>query len=160
MRHLSGFWANHTEGSIHILTTSAQKVFEPWPWSLITSLDSLCDLRGISRRPAFNAIADETVVVGTAILVRTAGLIRIAKEGCFTGFDEVWLLSRPPGSAPPEDATILGPVDAATGDLTATIEWMGSQGCGLGLGDGIGLNYVTNSEATAFEIERVMPRGT
>jgi hypothetical protein len=160
MRQLNGFWANHTQGSIHVLTASAVRVFEPWPWSLITSLDSLRDLSDVFRRPAFKTVADEAVVVGTAVLVSSAGLIRIAKGGFLTGFDEVWLLSRPPGSAPPHDATIVGPADAANGDLTATIAWMRSEACGLALGDGIGLNYVTTSQSTAFELERLMSRGT
>jgi hypothetical protein len=113
MRQVNGFWANHTAGSIHRLAASAGRLFEPWPWSLVTSLDSLCDLRDVVRRRAFKTIADEAVVVGTAILVSTARLIEIAKGGCLTGFDEVWFLSRTPAAAPPQGddrgATGCGP---------------------------------------------------
>jgi hypothetical protein len=156
MRQMDGFWSNHIDGAIRALANSAPHLFEPWPWSLVTSLDSLRDLRDIPKREAFKSIADEVVVVGHAVLVKTAGLIRVAKEGTLTGFDEVWFLGQPPASAPPVEAHLVAPRNAATDDLTAVLVWMKAEACGLGLGDGIGLNYVAISQAIASELERVV----
>jgi hypothetical protein len=78
----------------------------------------------------------------------------VVSRHLFTGFDEVWCFREEPTLAKPDAVSIVAPLnlstDAVPGDVA---DWMKSAGCALGLGDGIGMNYVCRDEQTALLLQ-------
>jgi hypothetical protein len=120
---------------------------------LITSVDSLRDLKDVSKWNAPGVLVREARVLGSAVLVSTLALIEAAAEGIFSGFDEIWMLREPPRSPPPAGAWLVGPRDANTDDMQDAIAWMTQEPCELGLGDGVGLSYVARTEEAGRALE-------
>jgi hypothetical protein len=74
----------------------------------------------------------------------------------FTGFDEIWCFTTRPDAPKPRDASIVAPFDIVSGEVeTELVRWFRESKCQLGLGDGIGLSYVTPDRALGAELERV-----
>lgn len=79
----------------------------------------------------------------------------IAEDFFFWGFNVVWICPASPSEPLPEGVVFTG--EGPRGDALpqGLTEWMRATSCKIGLGDGVGLNYVTLSDAIAEEIERL-----
>jgi hypothetical protein len=123
---------------------------ESFPFVLITSLDSSppTSLRNVRRALAEHV--DEFREVGSGILLSGQQTIMLTRRYLlFTHFDEVWLFDEVPIEPKPERASIVSPYDLGEEVPTEVADWMQHSGCSVGLGDGIGLNYVTVDEGVA-----------
>lgn len=89
-------------------------------------------------------------------------------DNLFPGFDEVWFFTGPELSVPPMEISIVSTVHLRTPnvdaiernkdlknshDVATIIAWMSKSKCYLGMGDGIGLNYITDRKDLATRIE-------
>lgn len=136
-RYVSG-WVSGL--SIDQLVAVRPQAFFAAPWVLISSLDSSPDVAAVvSRVPAlmFKPASEAPLVVSGRDLERIVDSYRL-----FTGFDELWLCSEPPPTAPPDAASIVAPEQLSDEPPTETVAWMSGNGCFAAFGDGIGLNYV------------------
>jgi len=150
MRKIAGYWTGHIDGSVGEAVLRIAPVLAVFHWALVTSVDSLTDLR---QWKTLGKVVQHREYVGTALLISPSDVVELAKAGDFSGFDEVWFLRGRPTESPPQGVYLVGPFDVATDDITGAIAWMKAQGAGLALGDGIGLNYITTTESTATTIE-------
>lgn len=69
---------------------------------------------------------------------------RLLDEGFFQGFDEIWLLDGGARAARPPELVLTSdhPVERVPAESWRA--WLIAGGARLGLGDGVGLNYVTD----------------
>jgi hypothetical protein len=155
MRKVAGYRTGHIEGSVREVTQRVATELAEFSWALVTSIDSSTDLR---QWKAFGKVVQQPEYVGTALLVSPSNVVELAKAGSFSGFDEVWFLRGRPTESPPQGTFLVGPCDVTTDDVSGAIAWMKAQGCGLGLGDGIGLNFIAEAESVATEIEKSVLR--
>jgi len=158
MRKIDGFIAGHLNGSIRELLNMTQGWLMHQPWAVITSVDSLRDLYDLSTWKAPGPIAREARPLGSAIFVRTNALVEAAAQGALSGFDEVWFCREPPIAPPPKEAGLVGPRDVESEVVREALDWMAAESCEVGLGDGIGLNYLTKAKQIALEIEQAFGR--
>ena len=126
--------------------------------SLITSLDSETELAGSKIGREIVERHSECRFFGAGIMVPCSLLKGANKEmNLFNGFDELWFFDTPPASPKPRDVSLVAPLNLSEEPLPLAVNhWMQSSHCGLGIGDGLGLNYVTPDERLAkhFENER------
>jgi hypothetical protein len=88
--------------------------------------------------------------VGSGILLSGRQTVLLARKyRLFTHFDEVWLFDEAPIEPKPERASLVAPYDLSEEVPTEVADWMWRSGCIAGLGDGVGLNYVTVDERVA-----------
>jgi hypothetical protein len=74
----------------------------------------------------------------------------------FNGFDEVWCFDDRPAVEKPVDLWIVSPVNIVQeGVPPLLVPWITESGCRLGLGDGVGLNYVARDKGTAILLEKI-----
>ncbi len=75
-------------------------------------------------------------------------MVQVAqKYRLFSHFDEVWLYEDRPVVEKPNTFSIVPPIDLARDPPSKELrEWFLDSRCILGLGDGIGMNYLTISE--------------
>jgi hypothetical protein len=113
-------------------------------FALITTIDSTDDVAGIDLLPLLDAAGMEHNTLGRGVVVREAVVARLIEQyDFFTGFDELWLFDAPPDEAKPKQVRITSdrPFDDASPPAAVDV-WMLRTGCRLGLGDGVGLNWV------------------
>jgi|SRR5688572_8313510 len=117
---------------------------------LITSLDSARDLNGIAHHMLSGT---PTSLLGPAIVVAGETIAEIAaSRSLFVGFDEVWCFQAAPTTVKSVGG-IVGPRNLNDDPLPPeTGAWMIDTKCQLGLGDGIGLNFVTPQREIADAI--------
>ena len=103
---------------------------------------------------------NETHVLGDNMVISYADMLLIpSSSSIFCGFDEVWLSTAMPQIIIPNDISIEGvPItewpDTHRDHIIIEIpKWMRTNCCILVLGDGCGLNYVTNSDTVAAKME-------
>jgi hypothetical protein len=98
-------------------------------------------------RRALAEHVDEFREVGSGVLLSGQQTIMLThKHLLFTHFDEVWLFGEDPSGPKPEGVSIVAPSNLSEEVPTEVAAWMCHSGCIVGLGDGIGLNYVTVDE--------------
>jgi len=73
----------------------------------------------------------------------------IDNHGFFNGFDEMWFFHEQPYESKPETIPLTSDVPLQQAPSDILVSWMRDSGCIAGLGDGIGLNYVTFSPRLA-----------
>jgi hypothetical protein len=145
------------DASIGELIRTHPAVFSQFAYALVTSVDSAIDLHRTSVGCSIVERHPECGFLGNGLVVPGANLANVAnKFDLFHGFDEVWWFDQRPEVAKPSDAWIVSPVNLKSEAASPqTVAWMSESGCRLGLGDGIGLNYVTPFAETARSIERL-----
>jgi len=120
------------------------EVLSQFPYSIISSIDS-------NRNP-IDLITDKEIAktisnfkdISKQLSILTKDLKKLLQEfDLFNGFDEIWFFSEIPKNPIPQAFWITGPREIQTDFPTGLLEWMEINHCGLGLGDGIGMNYVT-----------------
>lgn len=126
---------------------------------LVTSLDSTDDIPSAAVGKKMLQRYPDCEVLGKGLLVPAASLGSIATElSVFSGFDEVWCFDNKPTLPKPLNLSIVSPLNLQDEALPGSlVSWIHETSCKLGLGDGIGLNYVTPDAATAKRIEDAIP---
>lgn len=136
--------ACHSDDSIASVLGRCRDLLVSLRWALVTSLDSATDLHSVSEKGVFCS-EYKASFLGGSILLSGRELVRAAEElRLFNGFDEVWWFNQPPEKAKPGNVWITAPVDLSKGIPKDVSDWVMSSHCILGLGDGIGLNCITD----------------
>lgn len=111
---------------------------------LITSLDSSRNLAELEFGEKIRSFDPSCALLGAGVVV-PGRLIKSIEEslGLFFGFDEVWCFDDRAPLRSPRGVSIVAPLNfVEEGASPELVEWMRASGCALGLGDGIGLNFV------------------
>lgn len=120
--------------------------------AVVRSLDSIVDARDIAQALSHADVV--CIVAGKQARLSIEQLARGLSNGVFTGFDEIWLFPRLP-------QVDLAEVPLSTTDCVAfgddppvhVLRAVQRTGCALLLGDGCGLNYITNSKDVQERLE-------
>jgi hypothetical protein len=144
----------HINASIGNTLRDDPKLLSAFRFILLTCIDSNHDpstMHDVVRRfPQCESMPGALLVPGR--LIRNVR----AAFNFFTGFDEIWCFAARPLTAKPRRASIVAPFDIISDDVaTEVVRWFRESNCQLGLGDGIGLNYITPDRALGAELERV-----
>ncbi|HET6383737.1 MAG TPA: hypothetical protein VFJ58_10125 [Armatimonadota bacterium] len=117
------------------------------PYCLVTCIDSDTDVRALlAPDPLFRRFIEDCPTRRDGALISTAVALEMARtDEWFTGFEEVWLFSRPPAIEKPAALTIVPPVEYTTSLRTQIELWMERSGAALGIAGGLGTNYATLS---------------
>ncbi len=93
-------------------------------------------------------LEDSCSFLGSSLLVGDSRIGDVAqRNNLFTHFDEIWLYKEHPVVDKPTGVSIVSPLELSTDAPSIDLlEWFDASGCVLGLGDGIGMNYVTTSK--------------
>jgi hypothetical protein len=151
MKRFDGSFGGHLRSSVREVLKRCPEIAAETPWALVTTIDSLDDL---TYWKAPESLRDIVEHVGKAVRLPAAVLAEAARSGLFSGFDEVWLAKTFPTVTPPTNVFIVSPYDIeADGLRPEIVAWLKSGPFEAGLGDGIGLNVVTRSEAISKMIE-------
>lgn len=146
-------YAGHVPGRIANIASGA--LLSRWAYVLVTSLDSVTDFRDSLIADKMREQSIGVTFLSGAMLLTGSDLASSATNlNLFHGFDEVWCFKEEPGSAPPEDMTLVAPTVLEHTDVPDEwVSWMRTAGCELGLGDGTGLNYLTSREDVRGALE-------
>ena len=122
----------------------------------ITSLDSQTNVAKLYNYISnFGANATEYYFSESSLLL-TGKTIKQLNDNYdfFVGFDELWCFSEKPIFPKPNDDWLTGPFNISEDTISSQlIEWFCKSKCVLGMGDGIGLNYITSDVEIALTIE-------
>ncbi len=144
-------------------------------YMMITELDSTRELADgfVYKKLAKNA-GLQVANISRAIYLPVQNILDLLDsfDNLFNGFDEVWFFSSLNLFVPPDPITIVAPSRLWTPDIdeietnelwrkeahcyrdvSPIIAWMRKSRCYLGLGDGEGLNYITDRKDLAQKIE-------
>jgi hypothetical protein len=110
--------------------------------SRVTELTSLKPL--LDRLGATHSDLDAGVVIDGETL-----LTLICGQDFFDGFDELWFFNAMPSEAKPEAVPLTSDVQLTHPPADVLVQWMLDSNCIAGLGDGVGLNFVTFDESLA-----------
>ncbi len=156
MNTRNGMTCGWLDSSIAALLQYAASLSGRAGYLLVTSVDSSSDLSTLRKALEITRRYPAARFIGTGLLLPSSKAVEISGEfGLFTGFDEVWWFDEAPALPKPDDVLLLPPLDLATHEIpAAVVEWMRVSKCKLGMGDGVGLNYVTPEAALAELLER------
>ena len=137
--YMSG-WINTT---IHDFLEEIDDPSSSMRYALITSLDSNPDVSSLfTKSQHLTDLREKYQVVGTGALLTTRHLLAAQRQRrFFFGFDEVWFFPHSDISIKPEGFVITGPCSIDSEQIERYSEWLASNKCSLGLGDGVGMNY-------------------
>lgn len=91
--------------------------------------------------------------LGRGVVLDIDGLaVLLDDSNYFTGFDEVWLFEVPPKEPLPDRVVLTS--DARVQKDPQVDAWIERTRCVVGLGDGLGLSYITPHRAVADVIEK------
>jgi hypothetical protein len=139
------------------LDTSIHELFEVFSatretrFALITRVDSHPRPAELLRSsPELKSLARSGRVLGDAILTPTSRLLKRGdRRRLFFGFDEVWLFPDEDVEPKPAGCALVGPARVDRRSLRKLSRWMSENSCALGLGDGVGLNFVVPAQGIA-----------
>ncbi|HEX7377140.1 MAG TPA: hypothetical protein VF278_08505 [Pirellulales bacterium] len=133
-------------------------------YSLVTCLDSSYDLAPIvERNPTLRDLhhRGELTLLGNGFFLKTRRLMAIDRSSrLFFGFDELWLCSKAPARAKPENLFITGPDRISDQALAPLSDWMHLNHCSLGLGDGTGMNFCAKLTGIAKYVVEALTEST
>lgn len=157
MRNEHGLSVGWTDTRIGELIHSRAEVLGRFTYVLVTSIDSSTDLRTVPDVKEIVEHYDGCSFVGRGLKVPARVIGDIAGAfNLFSGFDEVWWFEEEPTLPAPDGLAIVAPLDLRVDDLPEGIErWMTATNCGLGVGDGIGMNFVTPDAGIARHLEAI-----
>jgi len=160
MREVNGLSVGWLDTSIGIFLRDRPDVVASYEYALISSIDSTVDLSKASIDYGIVSSLNEREMLGAALLVPSAVVLELAAASkTFTGFDEVWWFQERPTFSKPADAFIVSPLRLDTEPMPHVLHaWMTKTKCQLGLGDGIGMNYVAYQQAVAQKLEAAIDK--
>lgn len=137
------------QDSIWDLIQSHWEVFDQLPYALVTCIDSSDNLKSTTVAPKIVVSEGSCSFLGRSLLVGDARIVDVAqRHTLFSHFDEIWLYPERPAVDKPLEVSIVSPLELSTdAPSREVLEWFNASGCVLGLGDGIGMNYLTTSKA-------------
>ena len=141
------------EDRIWYLEKSNWYVFYELPWCLVTCIDSSRNIKNLIPTKKIIADGEESCsLLGDGLVVGNKRIIDVVRKyNLFNGFDEIWLYKNRPTIEKPEEVSIVSTLDLSKDKPSKKLlDWFEESDCVLGLGDGIGMNYITTSK----EIER------
>jgi len=143
------------QDSIWDLADSQWRFLQELPYALVTCIDSIEDLTITTTARKIVEAEGDCRFLGVSLLVGNARIVDVAKRHkLFSHFDEVWLCRNPPADGKPAGTSIVSPTDLSfETPPRELLEWFSASDCVLGLGDGIGMNYVTTSEEIVLSLE-------
>jgi len=148
---VSGWVPDH---SVADVLATHQRLLQQTPFVLITSLDSEEHISRLKMLASVMLELDIRPISESPFVLRGTDLERLMREySLFSGFDELWLCKTQPRTIPPTDASIVAPEQLTSVPPISVQHWMTEWECILGLGDGIGLNFITTDGDLASEIE-------
>lgn len=151
-KKVNDIWIGHINTSIEYLTEDLPEFISRFPYILVTSIDSSRDLQKLKTMKEIVHKFSACIFVDGSLLIPHNDFSELMnKQHIFNGFDEIWLFPSPPLKNVPDELWITGPRKIVDDIPAGLDEWMKRSGCILGMGDGIGLNYVT-TEAHIAEI--------
>ena len=153
-------YSGWVEANIHLLLHDHPQLIGNFPWALVTSLDSSLDIPAMpSVQKALEKTATKSFELGKSLVVSGSDLVEMETSyELFFGFDELWLFREYPIQLDLPGAWIVAPRDLSEGIPSQVEEWTLESRCVLGLGDGIGLNYITVDEEIAAQLETLEAR--
>jgi hypothetical protein len=133
-------WINTT---IHDFLEEIDEPTSSMRYALITYLDSSSEVSSIfTKGKHLIDLRSKYRAIGTGALLTTRQLIAAQRQRrIFFGFDEVWFFPSPDISSKPESLVITAPYSIDSEQIEQYSEWLTSNRCSLGLGDGMGMNY-------------------
>lgn len=142
MIRANGLWANNLDTSIAEVIGEQPQLFDGFSWVFITSLDSLRDLE---RDSMVQSLRFPHRFSGGGLIVEGKSMRQLQlMNGMFSGFDELWCYKQDISMPKPREVQLVGPLAIKTVIPESVRRWMEQSQCILGLGDGVGLNYVTS----------------
>lgn len=135
----------------NICEVNAAEVFSRFGWILLTSIDSTVDLFANNLGQRIVSFNSRCSFLGQGVIVPGELVVKVAAAfDLFNGFDEIWCFQQFPKIPKPNDLWIVSPFNIETDPLPPSLaSWMAQTDCKLGLGDGIGLNFVTPEKEIA-----------
>ena len=116
-------------------------------YALITCIDSNPDPRSmLETSPELHVLSADARPCGSGLLV--PGKLLLDPEVCsrlFFGFDEVWFFPDDNIAPKPPAAWLTGPARVDQSALDRLGQWLSTNSCALGLGDGAGLNFIVKA---------------
>lgn len=158
MRKINHLTVGWLEGSLKLLVYKDVALFGRLPIALLTSVDSTTKLSSSAIGQMIIEHYPQCKFLGDGIIIPDGSIVDIAKSlNLFHGFDEVWFFDAEPSLPKPKEVSLVAPLNLNSNVLTSALSyWMQETACKLGLGDGIGLNYVTFDEKIAKDIETTL----
>jgi hypothetical protein len=145
-------YSGWVEEKISDLVKANRPVFRKLPWCLVTCIDSSHEVKSMMQSRGLTGWEGVCSFLGEALVIGEGKILELARAcNFFNGFDEIWLYEQRPAMEKPKAVSIIPP----PADLTAIapsrelLEWVEVSGCALGLGGGIGMNYITPSKDIA-----------
>jgi hypothetical protein len=143
-RRFNSIWVGWVNSSISDLFKDMPELIDEFFYVLITSIDSSRDMHNI--KTIYNKIHEweECSFFNGSLLITNKIFHKIFNSyNLFNGFDEVWFFHSIPSIKIPSEIWITAPLEIVDNIPDGLLEWMTASGCVLGLGDGVGMNYVT-----------------
>jgi hypothetical protein len=153
------------EDAIWALGESDWDIFHKLPYCLVTCVDSSPHVGFIATAEGIIDRETSCSVYGEGLLVCDARIAEVAERyKLLVPFCEMWLFEKPPKIEKPGTFSIVAPLNLNEDPLPeGLLEWFNASGCVLGLGDGIGLNYVTREKSilnSLMERQKLPPSGS
>lgn len=142
--------------------TSHASAISKLPYVLISSIDSD---RQVSSMPWARAriLEDRAWALSPLPLVISgaSAVSLLDDQNLFTGFDELWIPAELPATGPPDEASLVAPLELDIESPAAIWAWLEVSQCRLGVGDGYGTNYVVADPALgrSLGLDRASPHG-
>jgi hypothetical protein len=136
------------EDKIWSLAKSNWQIFTELPWCLVTCIDSSPNVTFMMKAEGIHKWEGFCSFLGKGLIVSDGKILNVAKEyNLFNGFDEIWLFRNCPTVEKPDEVSIVPPPPDLSRDAPPKelLEWFNASGCIVGLGDGVGMNYMTTS---------------
>lgn len=158
MEKQAEYVAGWIETSIHDFLAEIAEPPSGMAYALITCLDSNFDGAFLLKESKhLEGLRDKCELIGSGILTTTQQLLAAdRREQIFFGFDEVWFFPHADIRPKPTELIITCPAQIGADHLNDLIEWMQSNDCSLGLGDGMGMNFCLKARGMAKNIVRAL----
>ena len=151
---VSDMWVGHIDASIANLVTDIPDLITRFPFVLITCIDSSRELRKLKTTKKIVEKYPGCQFVNNNLLMSGTLFTEIShSQHLLNGFDEIWLSFVLPVEAVPGEFWMVSPRNIVNDIPPGLAEWMKRTGCIIGMGDGTGLNYVTEEVAISELLE-------
>lgn len=129
--------------TIHAFLAEIDDPTSSMAYALVTCLDSNFDVPSLLEKSKhLKNLKEKCQIIGQGVLLSTRQLLSAEKKNrLFFGFDEVWFFPNANITPKPTTFVIVGPDEISPKEVRQFGEWLRSNHCSLGLGDGTGMNF-------------------